>query len=76
VTYRAREVTGTSEKRALEKPFQRTSEGFLKATPRFTTEQRIQDDDWQFTKLQLDTSNILKTWTSPGCSFTTATNDR
>ena len=68
MTYRAHEVTLTSEKRALEKPFQRTSEGFLKATPRFT-EQRIQDDDWQFTKLQLDTSSILKTWTSPGSSY-------
>ena len=49
MTYRAREVKGTSEKRALQKPFQRKSEGFLKATPRFTTEQRIQDDNWQFT---------------------------
>ena len=69
MTYRAREVTGTSEKRALEKPFQRTSEGFLEAISRFTTEQRIQDDDWQFTKLQLDTSNILKIWSSPGSSY-------
>ena len=69
MTYRAREVTGTSEKRALEKPFQRTSEGFLKAISRFTTEQRIQDDDWQFTKLQLDTSNILKIWSFPGSSY-------